>query len=83
MVDKQTLVQHLAELAKEVSSSDHFEFPFGLDKDATYLQVSEAVLTNYLETTPENRDEVMLAALIHTTIENLVLNYRLLFNGED
>ena len=79
----QTLTQHLCDLAKEVSSSDFFEFPFGLDRDATYLHVSEAVLTNYLETAPANRDEVMLAALIHLTVENVVLNYRLLLEEGD
>lgn len=82
-MDNQTLVQHLSDLAKEVSSTDYFEMPFGMSKDETYLSVAEEVLTNYLSSSKEHREEVMLATIIHLIVENSVYNYRFMFNGED
>lgn len=83
MQSKQTLAQHLANLAKEVSGADYFELPIGMPKDETYLSVAEEVLTNYLSSSKEHREEIMLATIIHLIVENSVYNYRFMFNGED
>lgn len=83
MQSKQTLLEHMCDLALEVSTADQFEFPYGMDKRETYERVTEAVVTQYLSTAPELRDEVLLASNIHLLVENAVLNFRLLLEEGD
>lgn len=83
MSKDQTLVQHLADLAKEVSKADFFEFPHGVDKDETYHRVAESVLEFYLMSDSKHRDEVLLASNIHLLVENTVLNYKLMLIGDE
>lgn len=75
---KPTLVGYFCDLAKEVRNKDPFEFPVGLDLESTYETITSGVLEGYLSGAPEHREEVLLATVIHLTIENFILNYQLM-----
>lgn len=74
-----TLVEHLAQLAKEVASTDHpIHGINNFDTDSAYNLVASAVLEMYLSASKETREEVLLASLIHSQVENMILNIQLM-----
>lgn len=76
---EQTLVQRLSMLAQEVASTD--QPIYGVENfrtDVMYDTVANGILEMYLSADKEAREEVMLAALIHSQVENMILNIQLM-----
>jgi len=77
-----TLVQQLVELAQEIESEDPIDWGMlSVSEHDAYVMVATSVLENYLNTDADSRDIMMLATVVKLTVENFVLNLKLLKNG--
>lgn len=73
------LTYKLISLAKEIESEDPIDWGMvRLDEDQTYELMANNVLEMYLGADKESRDIVMLATVVKLTVENFVLNLKLL-----
>ena len=77
-----TLVQQLVELAQEIESEDPIDWGMlSVSEHDAYGMIATSVLENYLNTDADSRDIMMLATVVKLTVENFVLNLKLLKNG--
>ena len=77
-----TLVQQLVELAQEIESEDPIDWGMlSINEHDAYGMIATSVLENYLNTDANSRDIMMLATVVKLTVENFVLNFKLLKNG--
>lgn len=76
------IVQQLVELAKEIESEDPIDWGMlSVNEHDAYGMIATSVLENYLKTDADSRDIMMLATVVKLTVENFVLNLKLLKNG--
>jgi hypothetical protein len=74
-----TLVQQLVELAQEIESEDPIDWGMlSVNENDAYAMIATSVLENYLNTDADSRDIMMLATVVKLTVENFVLNLKLL-----
>jgi len=74
-----TLVQQLVELAQEIESEDPIDWGMlSVSEHDAYGMIATSVLENYLNTDANSRDIMMLATVVKLTVENFVLNLKLL-----
>lgn len=73
------LVEQLAALAQEVEMEDPIDWGMlSISEDAAYAMMADSVLENYLSTDSDIRDMMMLAVVVKLSVENFVLNLKLL-----
>lgn len=79
MSKSKTFVQHFADLAKEVAAGDSpITGVENFDTESAYELVASSILEMYLSTSKESREEVLIAALIHSQVENMILNIQVI-----
>ena len=77
-----TLVEQLVELAQEIESEDPIDWGMlSISEHDAYSTIACSVLENYLKTDADSRDMMMLATVVKLTVENFVLNLKLLKYG--
>jgi len=75
------LVEQLVELAKEIETEDPIDFAMlQIDEDTAYTLMATSILEMYLSNDADSRDMILLATVIKLTVENFVLNLKLLQN---
>jgi len=73
------LTEQLIYLAKEVESTDPIDWGMlNISEDETYNLLAGSVLEQYLLTDNDDRDIVMLSVVLKLTVENFVLNLKLM-----
>ncbi len=74
-----TLSDQLVELAELIESSDPIDWGMlNVSERESYSLIANSILDNYLMTDAESRDMILLATVIKLTVENFVLNLKLL-----
>ena len=74
-----SLTKQLVELAKEIDSVDPIDWgTLEISEDNAYALIADGVLENYLSTDADCRDMMLLAVVVKLTVENFVLNLKLL-----
>ena len=74
-----SLTNQLVELAKEINSVDPIDWStLEINEDNAYALIADGVLENYLSTDTDSRDMMLLAVVVKLTVENFVLNLKLL-----
>jgi hypothetical protein len=74
-----TLVQQLVQLAQEIESEDPIDWGMlSVNENDAYEMIATSVLENYLKTDADSRDIMMLSTIVKLTVENFVLNLKLL-----
>jgi len=77
-----TLLEQLVELAQEIESEDPIDWGMlSVNESDAYRMIATSVLENYLNTDADSRDIMMLSTIVKLTVENFVLNLKLLKNG--
>lgn len=77
--NKLTLVEQLVEIAQEIENSDPIDWGMlAVDEKTSYTMIATSVLENYLLTDKDLRDMMLLATVVKLTVENFVLNLKLL-----
>ena len=72
----QLTVDQLVEIAKEVEVGDPFDWAdVNVDEDSAYRLMAMNLLTIDME------PDIMLATIVKLSVENMVLNLRLMKNG--
>lgn len=79
MSSKLTLVEQIVEIAQEIESEDPIDWGMlAIDEKTAYTMMATSVLENYLMTDKDLRDMMLLATVVKLTVENFVLNLKLL-----
>lgn len=74
-----TITEQLIALAKEVEMADPIDWGMlSISEDQAYELLAGNVLEQYLLTDSDYRDIVMLSVVLKLTVENFVLNLKLL-----
>ena len=75
------LVEQLVELVKEIETEDPIDFAMlQIDEDTAYTLMATSILEMYLSNDADSRDMILLATVVKLTVENFVLNLKLLQN---
>ena len=75
------LIEQLVELVKEIETEDPIDFAMlQIDEDTAYTLMATSILEMYLSNDADSRDMILLATVIKLTVENFVLNLKLLQN---
>lgn len=81
MSNKLTLVEQIVEIAQEIENEDPIDWGMlAIDEKTAYTMMATSVLENYLMTDKDLRDMMLLATVVKLTVENFVLNLKLLKN---
>jgi len=73
------LVEQLIELAEAVESSDPIDWGMlSISERDAYNLIAPTILENYLASDADSRDMMLLAITVKLTVENFVLNLKLL-----
>lgn len=73
------LTEQLVELAMEIEAEDPIDFGMlRIDERNAYTLMANGVLESYLSNDKDERDMILLATVVKLTVENLVLNLKLL-----
>jgi hypothetical protein len=73
------LTEQLVELAEQIELSDPIDWGMlSINEHDAYKLMAGGVLDNYLSTEPDCRDMIMLATVVKLTVENFVLNLKLM-----
>ena len=76
---KLTLVEQIVEIAQEIESEDPIDWAMlAIDEKTAYTMMATSILENYLMTDKDSRDMMLLATAVKLTVENFVLNLKLL-----
>jgi len=72
-------VENLVEIAEEIELGDPIDWGMlSIIEHDAYLLLAAGVLENYRVSDPEQRELLTLATMVKLTVENFVLNMRLL-----
>jgi hypothetical protein len=72
-------IEQLIELAKEIEHEDPIDWgTLNIDEDQAFKLLAPSVLENYMSIDEDNRDVMMLSTILKLTVENFVLNVKLL-----
>ncbi len=75
------LIEQLVELVKEIETEDPIDFAMlQIDEDTAYTLMATSILEMYLSNDADSRDMILLATVVKLTVENFVLNLKLLQN---
>jgi hypothetical protein len=73
------LTEQLVELAEQIESSDPIDWGMlSINEHDAYMLIAGSVLDSYLGTEPDSRDMILLATVVKLTVENFVLNLKLM-----
>ena len=73
------LTEQLVALAEEIEMSDPIDWGMlSISEHEAYELIAGSVLENYLSMEPDHRDMMLLATVVKLTVENFVLNLKLL-----
>jgi len=73
------LTEQLIEIAREIESEDPIDWGMlEIDEYTAYELMAGSILENYLATDADSRDMVLLATVLKLTVENFVLNLKLM-----
>jgi hypothetical protein len=73
------LTDQLVELAEQIEMGDPIDWAMlAIDEHTAYQIMATSVLDNYLATDADARDMVLLATVVKLTVENFVLNLKLM-----
>jgi hypothetical protein len=76
-----TLVEQIIELAKEIEHEDSIDWGMlNIDEEQAFNMIAPSIVANYLLMDKDNRDLMMLSTILKLTVENFVLNVKLLEN---
>lgn len=74
-----TIIDQLVALAEEIEMCDPIDWGMlSIDEHTAYQLMAESVLENYLSLDKDDRDMMLLAIVTKLTVENFVLNLKLL-----
>lgn len=74
-----TLVEQIVALAEEIEISDPIDWSdLTISETDAYTLIANNILEQYLSGAANDRDMIMLATVVKLTVENFVLNLRLL-----
>ena len=74
-------VDELIAIAQEIESTDPIDWAMlNIDEQNAYKLIAAGVLENYNQSTIDTRELILLATVVKLTVENFVLNLRLLQN---
>ena len=77
------LIEQLVELVKEIETEDPIDFAMlQIDEDTAYTLMATSILEMYLSNDADSRDMILLATVVKLTVENFVLNLKLLQNDK-
>ena len=72
-------VEQLVEIAEEIELGDPIDWGMlSVDEHQAYIFLASGVLENYKASDPSDRDIMLLATVVKLTVENFVLNLKLL-----
>jgi hypothetical protein len=70
-------VNELVAIAKEIGMEDDIDFGYlAVDENSAYNVLALSVVENHERTSPENREKILLATVIHLLVENMVLHMK-------
>ena len=76
------LTEQLVELALEIEMADPIDWGMlSINERDAYDMIAPSVLEQYLLTDKDERDMMLLAIVVKLTVENFVLNLKLLQNN--
>ena len=76
------LTEQLVELALEIEIADPIDWGMlNINERDAYDMIASSVLEQYLLTDKDERDMMLLAIVVKLTVENFVLNLKLLQNN--
>jgi hypothetical protein len=74
-------VDELIAIAQEIESTDPIDWGMlNIDEQNAYKLIAAGVLENYNQSSIDTRELILLATVVKLTVENFVLNLRLLQN---
>jgi hypothetical protein len=74
-------VDELIAIAQEIESTDPIDWAMlNIDEQNAYKLIAAGVLENYNQSSIDTRELILLATVVKLTVENFVLNLRLLQN---
>lgn len=74
-------VDELVAIAHEIESTDPIDWAMlNIDEQNAYKLIAAGVLENYNQSSIDTRELILLATVVKLTVENFVLNLRLLQN---
>ena len=74
-----TLTEQLVDLAEQIETTDPIDWGMlAIGEHESYTLIATSVLDNYLGLDPDSRDMMLLAIVVKLTVENFVLNLKLL-----
>ncbi len=74
-----SLTEQLAQLAEEIEMEDPIDWGLlAIDEKTAYRMMAGNILEMYLGMDAENRDMMLLATAVKLTVENFVLNLKLI-----
>ena len=72
-------VEQLVEIAETIELGDPIDWGMlSIDEHRAYLFIAGGVLDNFASSDPGDRELMLLASVVKLTVENFVLNLRLL-----
>jgi hypothetical protein len=78
------LTQQIAQLAQEIEHTDPIDWGMlSIDEENAYMLMAGNILDMYLGMEPDHRDMMLLATTTKLTVENFVLNLKLLQKNKD
>lgn len=73
------LTEQLVELAEQIEVGDPIDWGMlSINEHDAYKLIAGGVLDSYLGTDPDSRDMILLATVVKLTVENFVLNLKLM-----
>lgn len=79
MTSKLSLTDQIAELAQDIESEDHIDWGMlSIGEAEAYKMMAGNILEMYLGMDADSRDMMLLATATKLTVENFVLNLKLL-----
>ncbi len=79
MASKLSLTEQIAEMAKEIEMEDPIDWGMlSISEDEAYSMMAGNILEMYLGMEADTRDMMLLATATKLTVENFVLNLKLL-----
>lgn len=73
------LTEQLVELAEQIEMGDPIDWGMlSINEHDSYVLIANGVLDSYLSNDPDCRDMILLATVVKLSVENFVLNLKLL-----
>lgn len=74
-----TLTEQIIDLAQQIELGDPIDWGMlAIDEHTAYQMIAPSVIEQYLMADADSRDSIMLATVVKLTVENFVLNVKLL-----